>query len=183
MDGDAKHGVSPMSDQAQTTPDDDPYNEFLWGGDFDERQEAELDRKNTRVSSMTEPTQTTYHVLYRPAGEWQRYEVTAVDLNMARMKAERLAPKGYELDRIDVTTDPMSMREDALVAEIERLRSHIASLNYIPLRYRDRPPGFIEARRKVCDTPHICFEFGDHAPVCGPCDTAVVKAIYQERQP
>ena len=71
----------------------------------------------------------------------------------------------------------------AAADEIERLRSHIASLDYIPLRYRDRPPGFVEARRKICDTPHLCFEFGDHAPVCGPCDTAAVKAIYQERQP
>jgi hypothetical protein len=67
--------------------------------------------------------------------------------------------------------------------EIERLRSHIASLDYIPLRYRDRPPGFVEARRKICDTPHVCFEFGDQAPVCGPCDTAAIKSIYQERQP
>ena len=24
----------------------DPYNELLWGGDFDDRQEAELERKN-----------------------------------------------------------------------------------------------------------------------------------------
>jgi len=48
-----------MNSKSEMTPDDDPYNEFLWGGDFDERQEAELDRKNTRVSSMTEPTQTT----------------------------------------------------------------------------------------------------------------------------
>lgn len=33
---------------AQTTPEDDPYNELLWGGDFDERQEAELDRRHRR---------------------------------------------------------------------------------------------------------------------------------------
>jgi hypothetical protein len=25
---------------------DDPYNELLWGGDFDDQQEAELERKN-----------------------------------------------------------------------------------------------------------------------------------------
>lgn len=28
------------------TTQDDPYNELLWGGDFDEHQEAELERKN-----------------------------------------------------------------------------------------------------------------------------------------
>lgn len=65
------------------------------------------------------------------------------------------------------------------LGEIERLRSHVASLDYIPLRYCDRPTGFVEERRKICPTPHICFEFGDRAPVCGPCDTAAVKALYQ----
>lgn len=43
----------------------------------------------------------TYHVLYRPAGEWQRYELTAVDIDVAVREAERLTPKGYELARVD----------------------------------------------------------------------------------
>lgn len=66
------------------------------------------------------------------------------------------------------------------LTEIMRLRSHIASLHHIPLRYRDRPPGFVAARRQICDSPDICFEFSDSAPVCGPCDTAAVKAIYSQ---
>jgi len=35
----------------QTTPEDDPYSELLWGGDFDDRQEAELERKNQQAQT------------------------------------------------------------------------------------------------------------------------------------
>ena len=99
---------------------------------------------------------------------------STIDVSPVRLRrsADNLSPSGsyWVCDVLKAAAD-----------EIERLRSHIASLDYIPLRYRDRPPGFEEARRKFCDTPHLCFEFGDHAPVCGPCDTAAVKAIYQDR--
>jgi hypothetical protein len=71
-------------------------------------------------------------------------------------------------------------KSSRLAADVARLESHIASWKYIPLRYRDRPPGFIQMRHKICDTPHLCFEFGESAPICPPCDTAAVKAIFQE---
>ena len=66
--------------------------------------------------------------------------------------------------------------------ELNRLREHIASLDHIPLRYKDRPPLFVETRRKICSTPDLCFEFGDTAPVCGPCDSAVVRLLYQKKE-
>jgi hypothetical protein len=40
-----------------------------------------------------------------------------------------------------------------------------------------RPEGFVAERRKHCDTPRLCFEFGDVEPVCGPCDDAAGEAL------
>ena len=82
-----------------------------------------------------------------------------------------------------VTTDVMAGWMTVicqLVAENRRLKDHITSMHHIPLRYRDRPPGFVEARKAFCITPDHCFEFGDSAPVCGPCDTATVKALLSQ---
>ena len=41
----------------------------------------------------------------------------------------------------------------------------------------NRPEGFVEERRKHCITPHLCFEFGDAEPFCGPCDAAAMRAL------
>jgi hypothetical protein len=80
------------------------------------------------------------------------------------------------------------LAEDAL-AEIVRLRTEnaaicslISSADYIPIRYRDRPAGFVEMRRTICTTPNLCFEFGDQAPICGPCDMAAVKTLYARHE-
>ena len=43
------------------------------------------------------------------------------------------------------------------------------------MRYKDRPTGFVEARKTVCTSPDICFEFGDKLPICGPCDIKAVR--------
>lgn len=43
--------------------------------------------------------------------------------------------------------------------------------------YKDRPPGFVAARRLVCSSPAVCFEFGDSLPVCGPCDREAMEAL------
>ena len=50
---------------------------------------------------MNSESQTTYLILYRPAGEWRRYELSAADLSMATKGAGRLAPKGYEVAQVN----------------------------------------------------------------------------------
>ena len=118
---------------------------------------------------------------------------------VAHETAIALAAKDAEIERLRTALGSwnatlMGMQDGSLVrdqaTEIERLRAehkqlseHVSSMNYIPVRYKDRPEGFVEARRALCTTPDICFEFGDIAPCCGPCDTAAVKALYGKDAP
>ena len=65
----------------------------------------------------------------------------------------------------------------AALNERDRLRNMIAAMDYAPVRYQDRPPGFIDTRKRICTSPRVCFEFGDSAPVCPPCDFQAVKEL------
>jgi len=52
---------------------------------------------------------------------------------------------------------------------------------WYPVRTEDRPPEFNGVRRLVCETPAICFEYGDDA-VCGPCDWKSCEIIRLVRE-
>jgi hypothetical protein len=70
-----------------------------------------------------------------------------------------------------------------LVNENRRLKDHIMSMRDVPVRYCDRPPGFVEVRRSFCRRPYVCFDPDESAHVCGPCDTAAVKVLLSRKTP
>ena len=102
-------------------------------------------------------------------------------------------PAGFDLGELDgretirfsaaLSARNLGREVAGLRADRARLEAHVASLGWIPMRYKDRPPGFVEARKKVCTSPSICFEFGDKAPVCGPCDDAAWRACMGSPRP
>lgn len=70
-----------------------------------------------------------------------------------------------------------------LLSENRRLKDHLMSMQHIPVRYCDRPPGFVEMRRSFCRRPYVCFDPDESARRCGPCDTAAIKVLLSRQGP
>lgn len=50
---------------------------------------------------------------------------------------------------------------------------------HYPVLLHQRPPGFIEARRRICPSPHLCLDppGGTEDAICGPCDDETLRAL------
>jgi hypothetical protein len=77
---------------------------------------------------------------------------------------------------------PMEQKMTRTIAFCAALGWRI-EISYYPVLPKGRPPGFVEARRRICPSPHLCLDppGGTEEAICGPCDDAALRSLEHQK--